>query len=161
MQKRCKYHYAIRRVRGKADLTRAHKLFEASLQGDCNLLKEMKRIRCGGSSSNQELPDSVSGASGEDEIADKVKAVYEALYNSADTNVEMAELHQEMDALIGETCQQEVAKVTGSKVKDAVTLMKAQKASHLMSSLVLQTSCLTILLEHIGTWHSQLISSCI
>ena len=127
VQKRCKYHYAIRRVRGKADLTRAHKLFEASLQGDCNLLKEMKRIRCGGSSSNQELPDSVSGASGEDEIADKFKAVYEALYNSADTNVEMAELLQEVDALIGETSQQEVAKITGSKVKEAVTLMKAQK----------------------------------
>ena len=49
VRKRSQYHYAIRRARGRADLVRAENLFEASLQGDCNLLAEMKKIRCGGS----------------------------------------------------------------------------------------------------------------
>ena len=127
VKKRSQYHYAIRRVRGKADLTRAEQLFEASLLGDCNLLKEMKKIRCGGTAHSQELPDSVSGATGEDEIADKFKTVYEALYNSADTNVEMNELLEKVNSLIGDTSQQEVAKITGNIVKETVTLLKAQK----------------------------------
>ena len=38
VRKRSQYHYAIRRARGRADLTRAEHLFEASLQGDCKLL---------------------------------------------------------------------------------------------------------------------------
>ena len=57
VKKRSQYHYAIRRVKGRADLTRAEQLFEASLQGDCNLLKEMRRIRCGGTGTTQDLPD--------------------------------------------------------------------------------------------------------
>ena len=127
VKKRSQYHYAIRRVKGRADLTRAEQLFEASLQGDCNLLKEMRRIRCGGTGTTQDLPDSVSGASGEDDIAEKFKSVYEALYTSADTHAEMAELHQRVGSLIGNNSQEEVAKITGSKVKETVTMMKAQK----------------------------------
>ena len=71
VRKRSQYHYAIRRARGRADLTRAEHLFEASLQGDCNLLAEMKKIRCGGCSNQSELPDTVGGVSGEDEIVQK------------------------------------------------------------------------------------------
>ena len=127
VRKRSQYHYAIRRAKGRADLTRAENLFEASLQGDCNLLKEMKRIRCGGTGTTHELPDSVSGATGEDDIAEKFKSVYEALYNSADTDAEMAILHEKVSALIGDNSEEEVAKITGSIVKETVTMMKAQK----------------------------------
>ena len=46
------------------DLIRAKKLFEASLQeGDIDLLKEMKRIKSGGSM-QEDLPDTVDGANG-------------------------------------------------------------------------------------------------
>ena len=127
IKKRSQYHYAIRRARGRADLTRAEHLFEASLQGDCNLLEEMKRIRCGGKGNNQDLPDTVSGATGEDEIASKFKTVYETLYNSADTEAEMLELQHRVESLIGQNSLQEVAKITGTKVKETVTLMKAKK----------------------------------
>ena len=127
IKKRSQYHYAIRRARGRADLTRAEHLFEASLQGDCNLLKEMKKIRCGGPSNNQDLPDNVSGANGEDEVALKFKEVYEALYNSADSQHEMFQLLQKVESLIAQNSLQEVAKITGNKVKEAVSLMKARK----------------------------------
>ena len=127
IKKRSQYHYAIRRARGRADLTRAEHLFEASLQGDCNLLEEMKRIRCGGKGKNQDLPDAVSGATGEDDIASKFKTVYETLYNSADTEAEMLQLQDRVESLIGQNSLQEVAKITGTKVKETVTLMKAKK----------------------------------
>ena len=52
VKKRAQYHYAIRRTRRRSDLTRAETLFESSLQGDCNLLAEMKKVRCGGSSNH-------------------------------------------------------------------------------------------------------------
>ena len=60
VKKRSQYHYAIRRARRRSDLTRAEQLFEASMQGDCNLLAEMKKIRCGGPSRRPDLPDTVA-----------------------------------------------------------------------------------------------------
>ena len=42
------YHYAVRRAKRNADYLKAKKLFEASMVGDVQLLKEMKRVRSGG-----------------------------------------------------------------------------------------------------------------
>ena len=127
IRKRSQYHYAIRRVRKRSDLTRAENLFEASLLGDCSLLAEMKKIRCGGSSNHQDLPDTVAGVQGEDNIAEKYKTVYESLYSSADTQAEMSRLMKKVDQLISNSSVQEVAKITGSKVKEAACLMKPKK----------------------------------
>ena len=68
VKKRSQYHYAVRRARKQAELTRAELLFEASIIGDTNLLSEMKKIRCGGPSMHQELPDIVGGVQGEDQV---------------------------------------------------------------------------------------------
>ena len=127
VRKRSQFHYAVRRARKKSDLKRAENLFEASLKGDCNLLSEMKRICCGGSNKNPDLPDTVGGAQGEDEIAKKFKVVYETLYNSADTEDEMAQLLTRVEGLINQNSVQEVAKITGSRVKEAACLMKPKK----------------------------------
>ena len=77
IKKRSQYHYAVRRAKGKADLCRAEHLFEASLLGDCNLLLEMKKIRCGSSDKRADLPDIVGGAHGEEQIAANFKEVYQ------------------------------------------------------------------------------------
>ena len=92
VKKRSQFHYAVRRVKKKAELTRAEHLFEASLTGDTNILTEMKKIRCGGVKTIPDLPDTVGGAQGEEEIAMKFKTVYETLYNSADTKAEITQL---------------------------------------------------------------------
>ena len=127
VRKRSQYHYAVRRARKGADQRRAENLFEASLIGDCSLLEEMKKIRCGGSSNHPDLPDTVSGAQGEDDIAKKFKSVYETLYSSADTQAEMAQLLVKVESLISQNSVQEVTKITGSKVKEAACLLKPQK----------------------------------
>ena len=127
VKKRTQYHYAIRRARRKSDLTRAEQLFEASLQGDCNLLAEMKKIRCGGSGRLADLPDEVAGAQGEENIVEKFRTVYESLYNSAGTDPEMAELLNKVNRLISNSSVQEVIKISGSKVKEAASLLKAKK----------------------------------
>ena len=127
VKKRAQYHYAVRRVRKRADLTRAEQLFAASLQGDTDLLAEMRKIRCGGSDGDTVLPDVVAGGQGEDEIAGKFKAVYATLYNSAGSQEEMATLLENVNKMINQNSAQEVLKVTGCKVKEAACLLKPKK----------------------------------
>ena len=64
---RTQYHYAVRRCRRQSDETRARRLFEASLQGDTDLLSELKRVR-NGKGGREELPENVEGADNEEEM---------------------------------------------------------------------------------------------
>ena len=72
------YHYAVRKSKKLGNLTRAKKLFEASISSDVDLLKEMKTIKQGGKACS-ELPEHVAGADGEEEIVGKFREVYQAL----------------------------------------------------------------------------------
>jgi hypothetical protein len=86
-QSRNQYHYAVRRAKTGSDLTKAKKLFEASLSSDIELLKEMKNIRRG--KGQDDLPDNVAGANGEEEIVEKFREVYQAVFNSAGSSAEL------------------------------------------------------------------------
>ena len=66
------YHYAVRRARKRAELIPAQKLFEASENGDVNLLAEMKRVK-GGTKGFNELPENVASANGKDEVCEKLR----------------------------------------------------------------------------------------
>ena len=76
----------------------------------------------------QELPDMVGGAQGEDEIVNKFKMVYETLYNSANTQAEITQLLGKVDGLITQDSLQEVHKVTAAKVKEAAISLKPKKS---------------------------------
>ena len=93
------YHYGVRRARRHADKLKAVKLFEASISSDVELLKEMKKVRSGENGSS-ELPDNVAGAEGEEEIVEKFREVYSALYNSASTAGEVDLIKQKLVELI-------------------------------------------------------------
>ena len=118
VKKRTLYHYAVRKLKRKADLVQAKKLFEASMQGDLNLLKEMKTIR-GGKMEHRELPETVAGANGEEEVVEKFREVYSTLYNSAESEKEMEDLMTKvLSQIIGDS-DGEVGKMTAAKVKEA------------------------------------------
>ena len=121
------YHYAVRRAKCKSDQTRAERLFEASMKGDVDLMREMKKIRNGGGGHKNDLPDNVANADGEEEIVDKFREVYSALYSSAGSESDMQSLRQKIQMMIGAESVQEVAKVTGSVVKEAALTMKPGK----------------------------------
>ena len=87
------------------------------------LLKEMKQVKCGKKVS-AELPDNV----GETEIVEKFREVYQALYNSAGSSVEMEEIKAKLSGLIKTDSVVEVMKITGAVVKKAASLMKTGKA---------------------------------
>ena len=72
------YHYAIRKVKKLSEQIQARNLLDAALDGDMNLLKEMKKVK-GGKNVSVDLPESVEGADGPQEIAEKFKEVYEEL----------------------------------------------------------------------------------
>ena len=106
---------------------KAKKLFEASLSSDMELLKEMKKVRSGGNGA-AELPDNVAGAEGEDEIVEKFKEVYSALYNSSSTADEVQTIKDRLGELINMGSMEEVLKINGEAVKAAAGLMKTGKA---------------------------------
>ena len=121
------YHYAVRRAKGRSSHVRAVKLFEAAMTGDMDLLMEMKKIKNGGCGKKNELPDNVANADGEEEIVDKFREVYAALYSSAGSEDDMMSLKEKVKHLIGVDSVQEVARVTGSVVKAAALDMKPAK----------------------------------
>ena len=127
VRKRTQFHYAVRRLKRKAALIKAKRLFQASIEGDIKLLKEMKALRSGGFAAEPDLPDTVAGANGQEEIVEKFKEVYSALYNSASSEAEMPELVTKVAELIRPESSDEVSKVTGYEVKKAVSQLKSKK----------------------------------
>ena len=121
------FHYAVRRAKGKSNRVRAEKLFEAAMTGDMNLLKEMKKIRNGGGGKKVDLPGNVANADGEEEIVDKFREVYAALYSSAGSEEDMENLKVRVQHMIGNNSVQEVSKVTGLVVKQAALNLKPGK----------------------------------
>ena len=126
-RKKAQYHYAVRRAMAQCNRHRAENLLTVALQGDTALLKEMKVIKKGGGGP-ADLPDTVDGANGEEEIVAKFRSIYSALYNSAGTEDEMTTLFRNIEHLINPGSLEEVARVTGSVVKLAVSKLKPQKS---------------------------------
>ena len=128
VRSRTQYHYAVRRCSRQSDETRARKLFEASLQGDTDLLKEMKRVRSGGGGGQDELPENVEGCNTEDEIVNRFRTVYSTLYNCADTKPGMEELKAKIKGMITPESVAEANKVTSDTVKKVVKSLKSRKS---------------------------------
>ena len=116
------YHYKVRKVKKQADQIRATKLLEAAQKGDLDLLKEMKKLNSKKTSGS--LPETVENADNPEDIVDKFRSVYSALYNSAPTEID--ELWANL--VIGNDAITEVNKVTGAKVKEAACRMKPGKS---------------------------------
>ena len=124
---RNQYHYAIRRTKKMSNSLRARNLLEASKTGSCELLKEMKKI-VGSKKGSHDLPDSVGGATGEDEVVEEFRKVYNALYNSSGTSDDMFDLKAKIAAEISDGSVVEADKITGQIVKDAACRMKPKKS---------------------------------
>ena len=70
----------------------------------------------------------MAGAEGEQEIVEKFREVYSALYNSASTAPEVQIIKDQLQVLIKQDSLEEVNKITGDVVKEAAGLMKSGKA---------------------------------
>ena len=127
VKRRTQYHYAVRKLKRRADYIRAEKLFEASMLGDIDLLKEMKKIKSG-RGVYEELPDNIEGATGEEEIVDKFREVYSNLYSSSESKECMEMLRQHVQGLIGPDSMMELSKLTGQAVRNAAALLKPKKS---------------------------------
>ena len=67
--------------------------------GDRALMQEMKRVM-GPKHSAQELPDSLEGAVGHEDILEKFRQLYSALYNSAGTEEQMVDLKRLVESMV-------------------------------------------------------------
>ena len=76
----------------------------------------------------EEQTDTVDGVTGQQEVADKFREVYQCLYNSAGSAEEMTNLQKKIHELIQtEDSKVEVQKLTTEVVKKAAGLMKPHK----------------------------------
>ena len=87
----------------------------------------MRKLKAGDLGS-AELPDNVAGADGEDEIVEKFREVYSALYNSSSTADEVEVIKHKVREMVSNDSIEEVARINGETVKAAAGLMKAGKA---------------------------------
>ena len=98
----------------------------AAMEGDVELIKQMKTIKKG-NSPNSELPGAVGGAVGEENIAELFRESYDELYNSAPSDNEMLAMKAALEDMITLGSKVEVEKLTGRIVKEAVNKLKAKK----------------------------------
>ena len=124
---RNKYHYGVRKAKQLADSIRAQNLFEQASAGDINLLKEMKRIK-GDKKQKAAVPDHIESANGVQEISELFKAVYEDLFNSAESVQAMQAIKFQLHSMIGPESMVDVNKITVAVVKEACSRMKSGKA---------------------------------
>ena len=92
------------------------------------LLKEMKHIKKGGHCINEELSSVVGGAEGSQAIAEMFRDSYSNLFNSAPSHHELTDLLAKLNLSINDDSYQDVEKVTGIIVKEAVMKLKAGKS---------------------------------
>ena len=105
----------------------ARGLFAAAMEGDCQLLKEMKRVRTGKKEA-EELTNTVDGVTGSDNVANKFKEVFEALFNSVEDKPDLEAVEQRIRLLMQkEDTKNEVNKMTAEVVKQATLSMKGHK----------------------------------
>ena len=123
---RVKFRAAVRKAKKEADSARAHIFLQAAECGDQKLLREMQKV-IGSKTQEQELPDSLEGASGHTEVVEKFRELYEALYTSAGTEGRMEELKLQMWNLIDCRSEAQVRLVTAGVVADACRRMKGGK----------------------------------
>ena len=126
-QARKEYHLAILRVKKRRKEYQAQRLIVAAMEGDAELIREMKTIRKGKTASSCELPDNVAGAVGEENIAELFRASYEELYNSAPTGNEIQATRAAVEGMISQASKVETDRLTGDVVKDAVARLKSGK----------------------------------
>ena len=127
VEARRQYHHAVLRVKRQRKEHQAEELLLAAMEGDIQLLKEMKKIKKGRSTGSSELADTVGGAVGEQDIAEMFKKSYDDLYNSAPSGAEMKHMKKVLEDIIVPTAKEEVVKVTGMIVKEAVGKLKPKK----------------------------------
>jgi hypothetical protein len=100
---------------------------EAAETGSVDLLLEMKKIR-GSKKTKHDLPNDVDGVNSELNIVEKFCEVYEQLYISSGSSEALEEIKAQIRDLIEQNgTDQEVMKITGSKVKESACRMKAGK----------------------------------
>ena len=124
---RRQFHQAILKVKKYRNQLQAENLLGASLQGDINLLKEMKKIRQGKGGS-QDLPDIVGNAVGEQEISEMFRESYNNLYNSVPSGYEMDKILKSLEKMDLWQSGQEIEKINVAIVKNAVCKLKPLKS---------------------------------
>ena len=121
------FRHAVRRVKRASQLYQAKGLLEAARDGDMALMKEMRRVQSG-KGALDELPDTVDGVTGLQDVANQFGDVHNALYNSAESKEELTELQNRIQGLVqSEDSNKETRRLSAEVVKKAAMRLKPHK----------------------------------
>ena len=123
---RVKFRAAVRRAKADVNSMKGRLLLQADEEGNKALMAEMRKV-LGPKHDPQQLPDSFEGEVGHEEILEKFRGLYSALYNSAGTQLMMDELLKLVESQVDCRSEGEVEKVTGRIVQQAAMKMKPGK----------------------------------
>ena len=97
------------------------------MDGDIDLMKAMRQVKSG-KGEMDDLAETVDGVSGENNVANTFKQVFDSLYNSANSQGEMEAMQNRIKELVRtEDSKSELEKVTPEVVNMAVMNMKKRK----------------------------------
>ena len=94
-QTRLQYHYAVKVAKREANRLESEALGAAADAGDQQIFKELKKHLADKRSCGQPFPDSLEGKVTEEDIVDKYRECYSALYNSAPSDMQTVKQHIE------------------------------------------------------------------
>ena len=127
LQHHTQFRYAVRRVKRAGKLHQARGLFQTAMEGDLELMKELRRTKSG-KGEVDDIADTVDDVTGAPNIANKFKEVFNTLYNSSGSKEGMKLVNQRIRELMGkENSEVEIEKLTPDVVKRAALLMKKHK----------------------------------
>ena len=127
-QTRLQYHYAVKVAKREANRLESEALGAAADAGDQQIFKELKKHLADKRSCGQPFPDSLEGKVTEEDIVDKYRECYSALYNSAPSDMQTVKQHiEDLIRCNIHPSLAEVNRITPAIVKEASTMMKCGK----------------------------------
>ena len=127
-QTRLQYHYAVKVAKREANRLESEALGAAADAGDQQIFKELKKHLADKRSCGQPFPDSLEGKVTEEDIVDKYRECYSALYNSAPSDMQSVKQHiEELIRCNIHSSLAEVNRITPAIVKEASTMIKCGK----------------------------------
>ena len=134
-QSKNQYKYAIRRLKNASESIQNDKFVSSILKGGVNIFQEIKKHRGNGSSQSSRIDDEV----GPTNIANHFAEIYSELYNRVDLGDELSVLSRQLNEEVGQHSITQVDRINEDLIKQALKLMKGNKADSLFE---IQSDCM-------------------
>ena len=134
---KCKYKYAIRRLKRANQSIQNDKFVQGLLQGGASIFQEIKKFR----GQTRNLSSTIDNEVGSQNIADHFADTYSELYSKHKNGFNLSALQEEISSSVCRESYLDVNRITTDIVRNALESMKKGKSD---STYLIQSDCLTV-----------------